>query len=118
VLPSRRGYAESRRDFRWNIPQRFKITRVRCDRWAGPAARGSEIIGLTTKSSLDVTRPTLAAHITTRADLVERSSSLFEIVKGGEVKIETTGRYTLADTQKAHRNLEGRKTTGSIVLQP
>ena len=73
---------------------------------------------LSTKGSLYVTRPTLATHIATRGDLVERSASLFEVVKSGKVKIETTGRYKLADAQKAHRDLEGRKTTGSIVLQP
>jgi NADPH2:quinone reductase len=73
---------------------------------------------LSTKGSLYVTRPTLATHIASRADLVERSSSLFEMVKSGKLKIETTGRYKLADAAQAHRDLEGRKTTGSIVLQP
>jgi NADPH2:quinone reductase len=73
---------------------------------------------LSTKGSLYVTRPTLATHIASRADLVERSSSLFEMVKSGKLKIETTGRYKLADAAQAHRDLEGRKTTGSVVLQP
>jgi NADPH2:quinone reductase len=73
---------------------------------------------LSTKGSLYVTRPTLATHIATRADLVERSASLFEAVKSGKVKIETTRRYKLADAAQAHRDLEGRKTTGSIVLLP
>jgi NADPH:quinone reductase len=73
---------------------------------------------LSTKGSLYVTRPTLATHIASRADLVERSNALFEVVKSGKVKIETTKRYKLADAQQAHRDLEGRKTTGSIVLQP
>ena len=73
---------------------------------------------LSTKGSLYVTRPTLATHIATRADLVERSNALFDIVKSGKVKIETTKRYKLADAQAAHRDLEGRKTTGSIVLVP
>lgn len=73
---------------------------------------------LSTKGSLYVTRPTLATHIATRADLVERSNNLFEMVKSGKVKIETTGRYKLADAAQAHRDLEGRKTTGSIVLLP
>jgi NADPH2:quinone reductase len=73
---------------------------------------------LSTKGSLYVTRPTLATHIASRADLVERSSALFEMVKSGKVKIETTGRYKLADAAQAHRDLEGRKTTGSVVLQP
>jgi NADPH:quinone reductase len=71
---------------------------------------------LSTKGSLYVTRPTLATHIASRAELVERSSSLFEMVKGGKLKIETTGRYKLADAAQAHRDLEGRKTTGSVVL--
>ncbi len=73
---------------------------------------------LSTKGSLYVTRPTLATHIASRADLVERSSSLFDMVKSGKLKIETTKRYKLADAAQAHRDLEGRKTTGSIVLQP
>ena len=73
---------------------------------------------LSTKGSLYVTRPTLATHIASRADLVERSNSLFDIVKSGKVKIETTRKYKLADAQQAHRDLEGRKTTGSVVLIP
>jgi len=73
---------------------------------------------LSAKGSLYVTRPTLATHIASRADLVERSNSLFEAVKSRKVKIETTGRYKLSDAQRAHRDLEGRKTTGSIVLTP
>lgn len=70
------------------------------------------------KGSLYLTRPTLATHIATRADLMERSNALFEVVASGKVKIETTGRYKLADAQQAHRDLEARKTTGSIVLVP
>ena len=73
---------------------------------------------LSTKGSLYVTRPTLATHIATRADLVQRANDLFEMVKSGKVKIETTKRFKLAEAQQAHRDLEGRKTTGSVVLQP
>jgi NADPH2:quinone reductase len=73
---------------------------------------------LSTKGSLYVTRPTLATHIASRADLVERSNALFEVVKSGKVKIETTRKYKLADAAQAHRDLEGRKTTGSVVLIP
>jgi NADPH:quinone reductase len=73
---------------------------------------------LSTKGSLYVTRPTLATHIASRADLVERSNALFEIVKSGKVKIETTGKYKLADAAQAHRDLESRKTTGSVILKP
>jgi NADPH2:quinone reductase len=70
------------------------------------------------KGSLYLTRPTLNTHIASRADLVERANALFEVVKSGKVKIETTARYKLADAQQAHRDLEARKTTGSVILQP
>jgi NADPH:quinone reductase len=73
---------------------------------------------LSSKGSLFVTRPTLATHIASRADLVERCNALFEIVQSGKVKIETTKKYKLADAQQAHRDLESRKTTGSVILVP
>jgi NADPH2:quinone reductase len=73
---------------------------------------------LAAKGSLYVTRPTLATYIAARADLVERSNALFDIVKSGKVKIEATGKYKLADAAQAHRDLESRKTTGSIILTP
>ena len=73
---------------------------------------------LSTKGSLFVTRPTLATHIASRGDLVERSNALFDAVKSGKVKIETTKRNKLAEAAQAHRDLEGRKTTGSVVLIP
>jgi NADPH:quinone reductase len=73
---------------------------------------------LSTKGSLYVTRPTLNSHIITREDLVKRSNDLFDVVKSGKVKIETTGKYKLADAAQAHRDLESRKTTGSVILVP
>jgi NADPH:quinone reductase len=73
---------------------------------------------LSTKGSLYVTRPTLATYIASRPDLEETAKSLFEVVKSGKVKIETTNKYKLADAAQAHRDLEGRKTTGSVVLVP
>jgi NADPH2:quinone reductase len=73
---------------------------------------------LSAKGSLYVTRPTLATHIASRAELLERANALFEVVKSGKVKIETTAKYKLADAAQAHRDLEARKTTGSVVLIP
>jgi NADPH2:quinone reductase len=73
---------------------------------------------LAAKGSLFLTRPTLGTYIATRAELVARANALFAIVKSRKVKIETTARYKLADAQAAHRDLEGRKTTGSVVLIP
>jgi len=73
---------------------------------------------LSQKGSLYVTRPTLATYIASRPELEETSKSLFDVVKSGKVKIETTHRYKLADAAQAHRDLEGRRTTGSVVLLP
>ena len=73
---------------------------------------------LPAKGSLYVTRPTLNTYIASREELVKRSSDLFNAVKSKKVKIETTARYKLADAANAHRDLEGRKTTGSVVLIP
>src|SRR5574338_80402 len=73
---------------------------------------------LSSKGSLYVTRPTLATYIAARADLVKRSSDLFNAVKSRKVRIETTARYGLADAANSHRDLEGRKTTGSVFLIP
>jgi NADPH2:quinone reductase len=73
---------------------------------------------LSAKGSLYVTRPTLATYIASREELVERSNALFDVVKSGKVKIETTARYKLADAAKAHSDLESRKTTGSVILTP
>jgi len=73
---------------------------------------------LSTKGSLYVTRPTLGTYIAARKDLEKRASDLFNAVKSKKVKIETTAKYKLEDAAQAHRDLEGRKTTGSVVLIP
>ena len=53
-----------------------------------------------------------------RSDLEASAKELFDIVKSGKVKIEINQRYALADAAQAHRDLEGRKTTGSTVFKP
>jgi NADPH2:quinone reductase len=73
---------------------------------------------LAQKGSLFLTRPTLMTYTASRADLEMTSRSLFDIVKSGKVKIEITARYKLADAAQCHRDLEGRKTTGSVILLP
>jgi len=70
------------------------------------------------KGSLYVTRPTLATYIATREELEATATELFDMVKSGKVKIEVSARYKLADAAQAHRDLEARKTTGSIILVP
>ena len=71
---------------------------------------------LSQKGSLYVTRPTLATHIASRNDLTESAEDLFDVVASGKVSIEVNQRYALADAAKAHTDLEGRKTTGASVL--
>jgi NADPH:quinone reductase len=73
---------------------------------------------LAQKGSLFATRPTLFTYNAKRADLEESASALFDVVASGAVKIEVKQKYKLADAAQAHRDLEGRKTTGVTVLVP
>jgi NADPH:quinone reductase len=73
---------------------------------------------LATKGSLYVTRPTLATYIATREELHTRARALFDVVKNGQITIEVHRTYPLAEAAQAHRDLESRKTTGSVVLIP
>jgi NADPH2:quinone reductase len=73
---------------------------------------------LAPKGSLYVTRPTLATYTATRADLEATAGELFDVVRSGRVKIEVRHTYALRDVQQVHRALEGRETTGSIVMIP
>jgi NADPH2:quinone reductase len=73
---------------------------------------------LTQKGSLYLTRPTLATYTASRADLEATAKDLFDVVLSGQVKIEINHTYALRDAQQVHRDLEGRKTTGSVVMLP
>jgi len=77
-----------------------------------------ELSLLTQKGSLYLTRPTLATYTATRADLEATAGELFDVVLSGKVKIEINHTYALKDAQQVHRDLESRKTTGSIVMVP
>ena len=77
-----------------------------------------DLATLTDKGSLFLTRPRLYAYIARRADLLAGAAELFEAVAGGDVRISITGRYALSDAAEAHRTLESRRTTGSMVLLP
>jgi NADPH2:quinone reductase len=70
------------------------------------------------KGSLFATRPTLNTYAAKRADLIAIANDLFDVVAGGKVKIPVNQTYPLKDAQKAHRDLEGRNTTGSSILVP
>ena len=68
------------------------------------------------KGSLFFTRPTLNTYAAKRADMLSMAKDLFDAVLSGKVKIEIGQTYPLKDAARAHRDLEGRKTTGSTVL--
>lgn len=73
---------------------------------------------LTQKGSLFLTRPTLGNYIATREDLVTRSGAVFAMITSGKLKLRIEHTYPLAEAPRAHRELEGRKTTGKLLLIP
>ncbi len=73
---------------------------------------------LAAKGSLYATRPTLFTYTAKREDLVATANELFDMVGKGIVKISVNQTYPLAEAAQAHRDLEGRQTTGSTVLLP
>jgi NADPH:quinone reductase len=68
--------------------------------------------------SLFVTRPTLAHYIATRAELVWRAGDVLGAAADGTLRIAIGGRYSLEDAQQCYRDLEGRRTTGKLLLVP
>ena len=66
--------------------------------------------------SLSVCRPTLRSFIAEPAQLHAAAAALFGVVRSGQVRLEVGSRYALAEVQRAHRELEGRLTTGAPVL--
>lgn len=77
-----------------------------------------DLIQLSTKGSLFVTRPTLGHYIATTEELRARSTAVFAMIVEGKLKLRIEHTYKLAEAQQAHRDLEGRKTTGKLLLLP
>ncbi|HYL03146.1 MAG TPA: quinone oxidoreductase [Steroidobacteraceae bacterium] len=73
---------------------------------------------LTRRGSLFLTRPTLFNYIATRAELTAAARELFAAVRARKIRVHVGQKYPLADAAEAHRDLEGRRTTGSTVLTP
>ena len=73
---------------------------------------------LNAAGSVFLTRPSLAHFIRTGDEFSWRAGELFDAIVGGDISIEVGGQYPLADAARAHQDLQGRKTTGSIVLLP
>ncbi|GIG38594.1 quinone oxidoreductase [Cellulomonas phragmiteti] len=73
---------------------------------------------LNAAGSLYVTRPTLADHVATRDELTWRAGELFGAVTAGTLDVHVGATFPLADAADAHRALEGRTTTGKVLLLP
>jgi NADPH2:quinone reductase len=70
------------------------------------------------KGSLFLTRPSLGHYIATTQELRERADTVFGMIRDGKLKLRIEHEYPLAEVQQAHRELEGRKTTGKLLLLP
>jgi NADPH2:quinone reductase len=77
-----------------------------------------DLMLLTKHGSLFVTRPTLQNYIATRAELEQRSSDVLQMIVSGDLKLRIHKAYPLPQAQDAHRDLEGRKTSGKLLLIP
>ena len=73
---------------------------------------------LNQKGGLFVTRPSLAQYTATREELLWRAESLFTWIGQNNLSVRIGGSYKLSETDQAHRDLEGRKTTGKLILLP
>jgi NADPH2:quinone reductase len=77
-----------------------------------------DLIKLSQKGSLFITRPTLAHYTATREELEWRASDVLQWIVAGDLKLRIHKVYPLAEAAQAHRDLEGRKTTGKLLLKP
>jgi len=77
-----------------------------------------ELQTLNAKGSLFATRPKLADHTVTREELLWRAESLFSWIGQNNLSVHIGGTYQLSDAMLAHQDLEGRKTTGKLILIP
>lgn len=73
---------------------------------------------LNKKGSLFLTRPSLVHHMATREELLERGGSVLEQVAAGRLSVRVGGRYGLDEAGRAHEDLEGRRTTGKLLIVP
>jgi len=83
---------------------------------SGPVANFAPLI-LSQKGSLFLTRPTLANYTATADELDWRANDVLDWIGQGKLKLHIHKTYPLAETAQAHRDLEGRKTTGKLLLR-
>ena len=84
---------------------------------SGPVAPIDPLV-LTQKGSIFLTRPSLGSYVITPEDLQRRAGAVFGMIRDGKLKLRIEHVYPLAQAQQAHRDLEGRKTTGKLLLIP
>ena len=77
-----------------------------------------DLMQLTKHGSLFVTRPSLQHYVATREELEQRSHDVLQMIVRGDLKLRIHKTYPLEQPQQAHRDLEGRKTTGKLLLIP
>jgi NADPH2:quinone reductase len=77
-----------------------------------------DLIKLSQKGSLYITRPTLGHYTATREELEWRASDVFRMIVEGDLKLRIHHVYPLTEASQAHRDLEGRRTTGKLLLKP
>ncbi|MGD0800434.1 MAG: quinone oxidoreductase [Terracidiphilus sp.] len=77
-----------------------------------------DLIQLSSKGSLFITRPTLWHYVATRAELEWRSGDVLGWIASGDLKLRTEFVYPLAEAAQAQTDMEDRKTTGKILLEP
>ncbi len=73
---------------------------------------------LNQKGSLFLTRPSLVHHVATREELLQRAGEVLGWIRDGKLRLRTEFEFPLKDAAEAHRALEGRKTTGKVLLIP
>jgi NADPH2:quinone reductase len=73
---------------------------------------------LNSAGSVFLTRPSLAHYVATREELTWRAGEVFDAILVGSLRISVGGRYPLADAGRAHQDLQGRRTTGKLLLLP
>jgi len=76
-----------------------------------------DLIKLSLKGSLYITRPTLGHYTATREELEWRAGDVMQMIVAGDLKLRIHNVYPLSEAQQAHRDLEGRKTTGKLLLK-
>jgi NADPH2:quinone reductase len=77
-----------------------------------------DLMKLTKHGSLFITRPSLAHYVATREELEQRAGDVLQMIATGNLKLRIHKTYPVAEAQQAHRDLEGRKTSGKLLLIP